>query len=445
MIKTVAAHEFFSTIKRKSYYLVTLGMPLILLAYVGLIALITYAAVPNELKKQGKAIGIVDQSGILTALGGELHDLGPGETFELQIPVKELEQMMNLGPVDLDGLDLPMLKRRLRRFEELPQAHEALRADELSSVVRIPADYVQTGRLDMYQQERRLTGPSVSVGFLSGLLARNLLDEAGLTETTAARIQEDAQITEYELGADGGFVEVDLWRKGFELGIPMGVAILLIIALMMNSSLLLASVAEEKESKVMEVILSSVPADQLLFGKVLGLVAAGLLQIVIWMLMVSIVPILVTTVVKQQVDYDIRVWQLVLGVLFMVLGFIFYGCLLTGLGSMGSTYKDCQQLTVVVILCACVPMMAWMSFLNDPNGTVARVLSLIPLFSPIGMMLRLGVADVPMWEPALSLVILVVSIWGAVKLSAKLFRVGTLMYGKRPGPREIWKALRQPT
>ena len=148
---------------------------------------------------------------------------------------------------------------------------------------------------------------------------------------------------------------------------------------------------------------------------------------------------------KREIDYDIREGQLLLGVLFMVLGFIFYGCLLAGLGSMGSTHKDCQQLTVVIILCACVPMMAWMTFLNDPNGPVARTLSMIPLFAPISMMLRLGLADVPWWEPALSLVIMLLSIWAAVKLSAKPFRVGTLMYGKRPGLREIFKVLRQPT
>ena len=270
MIKTVAVHEFLSTIKRKAYYLVTLGMPVILLAYAGLVALITYAAVPDEMKKLGKPIGIVDASGILTGPQGELHDLAPGETYEVLISVDDLERMRNLGPVDLEHFDLPMLKRQLRRFDELSVSHEALLADELSSVVRILADYVQSGRLEQYERERRLMG-GASIGFLHRMLNDNILRLSGVPPETIARIQEDPTITEYELGAGGDFVEVDLWRKGFEMGIPMGVAVLLLIALMMNSSLLLASVAEEKESKVMEVILSSVRADQLLFGKVLGL------------------------------------------------------------------------------------------------------------------------------------------------------------------------------
>jgi len=445
MIKTVAIYEFLSTVKRKAYYLVTLGMPVILLAYFGLIGLIAYASVPSQLKKLDQAIGIVDESGILVGAGGKLSDLALGEIHELKIRPEDLEDFKDFAPLQLDKIDIPIFTRRLRRFDDLQTAQDALLADELSSVLHIPADYLETGRVDQYVHERNLIGSSGGIGFLGDLLSEDLLRQSNLPEASIARVRQPPRITEYEFDEEAGFIEVDLWRKGFEIGIPMGVAGLLVIALMMNSSLLLASVAEEKESKVMEVILSSVSAEQLLFGKVLGLVAAGLLQIVIWMLMVSVVPILITLVVKHEIDYDIREGQLLLGVLFMVLGFVFYGCLLAGLGSMGSTYKDCQQLTVVIIMCACVPMMAWMTFLNDPNGPVARTLSMIPLFAPISMMLRLGLADVPWWEPALSLVILLLSIWGAVKLSAKLFRVGTLMYGKRPGLREIFKVLRQPT
>lgn len=449
MIRTVAVYEFMSTVKRKAYYLVTLGMPVILLAYFGLIGLIAYASVPSQLKKLDQAIGIFDESGILVGTGaspgGVLSDLAPGEIHKLTIKPEDLEDFKDFAPLQLDKLDIPIFTRRLRRFDDLQAAQDALLADELSSVLHIPADYVETGRVDQYVHERSLIGSSGGIGFLGGLLSEDLLRQSNLPEANIERVRQAPRITEYEFDEQAGFIEVDLWRKGFEIGIPMGVAGLLVIALMMNSSLLLASVAEEKESKVMEVILSSVPAEQLLFGKVLGLVAAGLLQIVIWMLMVSVVPILITFVVKHEIEYDIREGQLLLGMLFMVLGFVFYGCLLAGLGSMGSTYKDCQQLTVVIIMCAVVPVMAWMTFLNDPNGPVARTLSMIPLFAPISMMLRLGLADVPWWEPALSLVIMLLSIWGAVKLSAKLFRVGTLMYGKRPGLREIFKAIRQPS
>jgi len=85
----------------------------------------------------------------------------------------------------------------------------------------------------------------------------------------------------------------------------------------------------------------------------------------------------------------------------------------------------------------------WMHFISDPNGIVPQVMSFIPLFSPVAMALRLGAGDIPMWEVALSFAILVVSTWLAVKLSARVFRAGTLMQGKSPGVRGVWKALTQ--
>lgn len=445
MIRTVARYEFKTTVKRKAYYIVTLGMPLIILAYVGLVGLITYASVPAELKRMNRPIGVIDEAGILLGPGGDLGQVAPGGDYEIKVEPENMQRIRKMAPLDVDSLDFPMFKRRLRRCDDLQTARTALGADELWFIVRIPPDYLRSGRLEQYLRERKLMGGSEGLGFMHRLLVDHILRRTELPAETIARVlQREPQVTEYELDEQGAFVAVDLWSKGLEMGIPLGVGFLLIVALMMNASLLLASVAEEKESRVVEIILSSVPADQLLFGKVLGVVAAGLLQIAIWMVMVSVIPILIMSAVPQPIEFDVPIGRLVLGGSFVVLGFVFYGCLLAGFGSMGSTYKESQQLTVGIILFACVPMMAWMTFINDPNGMVARVLSMIPLFAPIAMMLRLGVGQIPAWEVAASLVILLLSIWGAVKLSAKLFRVGTLMYGKRPGLREIWKAVRQP-
>jgi ABC-2 type transport system permease protein len=146
---------------------------------------------------------------------------------------------------------------------------------------------------------------------------------------------------------------------------------------------------------------------------------------------------------NEFVDYDVNILQLAISGLFMVTGFMFYGSLLAGMGSLGSTYKDCQQLSAAVIICACVPMMFFHIFISDPNAIVPRALSMIPFFSPIGMTLRLGSGDVAMWEVGLSFLILVIATWFAVKIAARLFRAGTLMRGKPPGIREIWKVLTQ--
>jgi len=413
MLKTIAKHEFVFTIKRKAYYLVTLGMPVIVLAYLGVVMLIMYASFSGELKKLDQAIGIVDESGVLVNKGGDLYGILPGEIYEVKLDLTQIRELQDDIPLPLEQLDMPVFLRRLRRFDDMEAAKKALIEGELQSVYRIPADYINTGHIERHLKERSLMGTVGGIDFLHSFLAENILRQEGVSEQIVERIQNRPAMTEFELDQQGQFAEVDLLSKGFSMGMPAGMGLLLVIALMMNSSLLLASVAEEKENKVMEVILSSVPADQLLFGKVLGLVAAGMLQIAIWMAMVSVIPILTMVITRQTINYDFHVWQISIGVLFVVLGFIFYGCLLAGVGSMGSTYKDCQQLTVAIILCACVPLMTMITFINDPNGIVAKVMSMIPLFSSLAMMLRLEIADsVPWWEVVASLAILLLSIWG---------------------------------
>lgn len=453
MIRTVALFEFLSTIKRKSYYLVTLGMPLFVVLYAGLIGVIGAISVSGELASLSLPVGILDDSAILVGPGGALHDVKPGATFTANLPREEAEQEVKerLKAIDmdeavgaLDAINLSIARQAFVRFDSIEAARAALAAESIRVVARIPIGFIESGQIETYVKERKLFSAAASVDSVERLLVREILRQNKLSDEAIRRVQSRAATVEHEIGPTGDFVAVDIWSKALSLGFPLGVSVLLLIALMMNANLLLASVAEEKENRVIEVLLSSVSAEQLLFGKVIGLVAAGILQIIVWIGMASVVPVLTMSLVQRAIAFEVSVPQIALGVLFILMGFVFYGCLLAGIGSLGSTFKDSQQLTVIVILFPVVPMMITPAFLNNPNGIIARVLSWIPLCSPSAMMLRLGVAKVPQWEVAASLAILAVSIWLAVKFSARLFRVGTLHYGKFPGFRNLWNALSQP-
>jgi len=444
MIRTVAWHEFWFTVRKKSYYLVTLGMPLLLLGYLGIITLIVLMMVPGEISKMNMPTGVIDKSGILTASGAPLCDAPIGEEIEVELTDTIVDEI----PEELRQLagDAEMNSESIRRvilLDSIEAGRPNLENKTWKGVVVIPEDYIESGKVKVYTRRSDLFGSAMKTGWISRMLRKEILKKTTLTDNEVDRIRNFASATEFEINEHGDFEEVNLLSKGLSLGIPLAVAGLLVLALMMNASALLASIAEEKENKVMEVIISSVSSDQLLFGKVLGIVCAGLLQIAIWMGMVSIIPILLQMAMNEFVDYDINVLQLAISGIFMVTGFLFYGSLLAGMGSLGSTYKDCQQLSAAVIICACVPMMFFQVFISDPNAIVPRALSMIPFFSPIGMTLRLGSGDIALWEAGLSFLILVISTWFAIKLAARLFRAGTLMRGKPPGIREIWKVLTQ--
>lgn len=444
MIRTVAWHEFWFTIRKKSYYLVTLGMPLLVLGYVGIISLIVAMTVPGEISRMSKPTGLIDRSGLLTAEGAPLADASLGEEFEVELSggsSAEIPEKLKTFTGDTKISDF--FQQKVVLLENVEAGRPKLEDESWKAIVVIPDDYIATGKVEVYTRRSDLFGSAMKTGWLSKMIRREILKKTSLTDNEVARIRSFAKATEFEITGKGVFEEVNILRKGLSMGIPLAVAGLLVLALMMNASALLSSIAEEKENKVMEVIVSSVSADDLLFGKVLGIVCAGLLQIAIWMAMISVFPIILQAAMNESVDFDVNFLQLLLSGVFMVMGFLFYGSLLAGMGSLGSTYKDCQQLSAVVIICACVPMMMPTVFISDPNAIVPRTLSMIPFFSPIGMTLRLGSGDIAFWEVAVSFLILAVATWFAIKIAAKLFRAGTLMRGKPPGIREIWKVLSQ--
>ena len=442
MIKTIAWHEFWFTVKQKSYYLVTLGMPLIILGYMGMFALIALVAAPGEIEKRDKAIGLVDELGLLTQNDGALAAAQAGTIFELDTgAAKTSEELQEIiGERDLSDL---FSTKKIILLTNLETAKQAIVDETVRQVTVIPADFMASGKFNVYVRKSELLDTGGGNRWLSELIGDEILKTTELDENSIARIKNRASAIEFEIGKSGEFEKVNKIAKAFSLGIPMAVAGLLLLALSMNSGRLLTSIAEEKENKVMEIIISSVSADDLLFGKVIGIVCAGLLQIAIWMAMVSVIPSLSMMAMSEAIDYDLRVMPLIYSGVLMILGFIFYGCLLAGFGSMGSTHKDVQQLAAIPSLLACIPFMFATVLLSSPNGLIARIMSVIPFFSPVAMTFRLGVTDVPLWDVGVTILTLLLSIFLAVKFSARLFRAGVLMQGKKPGLKVIWKVLMQ--
>lgn len=442
MIKTIAWYEFWFTVKQKSYYLITLGMPLIILGYMGMLALIALAATPGEIEKREKTIGLIDELGLLTQNDGPLAAAQPGTVFEFDTDAAKAPEEIREAIADRDLSDL-FTAKKIILLTDLEAAKQAIEDETVRQVTVIPADYMASGKFNVYVRKSELVDNGGGNGWLSELIEDEILKTTELDKNSVARIKNRASSVEFEIGKSGEFEKVDKIAKAFSQGIPLAVAGVLILALSMNSGRLLTSIAEEKENKVMEIIISSVSADDLLFGKVIGIVCAGLLQIAIWLAMVLVIPSLSMMAMSEVVDYDLRVMPLVYSGVLIILGFIFYGCLLAGFGSMGSTHKEVQQLALIPSIFACIPFMFATVLISTPNGMAARIMSLIPFFSPVAMTFRLSVADVPLWDIGVTILVLLISIFLAVKFSARLFRAGVLMQGKKPGLKVIWKVLMQ--
>ncbi|MCK4539378.1 MAG: ABC transporter permease [Candidatus Krumholzibacteria bacterium] len=205
------------------------------------------------------------------------------------------------------------------------------------------------------------------------------------------------------------------------------------------------SIIEEKNNRVIEVMLSSLRPIDLMFGKILGIGAVGLTQYMIWAIGGSMLALYGMSMggPAAQVASNLSPSTLAFFVAYYLLGFLFYSTLFAGVGAVCNTDHEAQQLQQPIILCLVFTIMVPMLIIQNPDSLFAVVISLIPFFTPIVMFMRINILTPPAWQIILSFVIMAASIFIAAKISAKIFRIGILMYGKRPDIREILKWMKR--
>ena len=201
---------------------------------------------------------------------------------------------------------------------------------------------------------------------------------------------------------------------------------------------LISSVIEEKGSRVIEVLLSAVSPFQLMAGKIAGLAGIGLTVVSLWAGAAYI------AARWQGLSVEITGELMLYFVVYYILGFLLFSSLLAGIGSICNTIKETQGLMMPIMMVFIIPLLAWFKLVQDPNGTLARVLSFVPPMTPMVMILRLA-AGPEIWigEILASIVLLGITVPAAMWAAAKIFRTGILMYGKRPTLREVGRWLKQ--
>ena len=396
----VARYEYRTNVRRWGFRLTTLGFPLL-----GLVVLLVAQWVQGD-------------AGLASRLKAQFVE-------ELSGPV---------GYVDEAGIVRTPLEGFLP-FEDEGTGKAALERKEISALLVIPSDYREGKRIRAYTRRG-------GVGVLEGiqeraraLLAYNLL-EGKVDPETLALVLKPVRLDPVVVGAKEK-------RQGpADLFVPYGFTILFFISIFTAAGFLLQGVAEEKESRIMEILLSSLSPLELLWGKVLGLGALGLTQLLIWMASGAVLLQRAGNVwtVFRQLELDPGFVALALGL--VLLGYLLYAVLMAGLGSLGGTTRESQQIAGLVSFLAVIPMMFNSLFFLSPNGAFARALSYFPWTAPIATLLRLAFVPLPGWELALIFASLGLGVAVSAWIGARLFQAGVLLYGKRPTPRVIWRILR---
>jgi ABC-2 type transport system permease protein len=229
------------------------------------------------------------------------------------------------------------------------------------------------------------------------------------------------------------------------------VAVVLYSSILLYGQMVLRGVMEEKQTRVAEVVLSSIRANTLLAGKVLGVGAVGITQMALWAVVTSAMvkvrePVLARFgVVKTPFDLPpIEASAALLLLAFFVLGYLFFAALFAIVGAVVSSEQEAQQAQTPVILLLVSSVAVLQPVMTNPDGGLAQVMSALPFSAPIVMPLRMSMIPVSPFAVASSLLTIAAGVYVAVLLAARIYRVGLLMYGKQPTVREILRWTRTP-
>lgn len=315
--------------------------------------------------------------------------------------------------------------------------------------------YLVVDQLTMSGEKARYAGRNASTipdmkrleeAVKSAVLARRFeeagLDAAKVQALSTVKLQMDAErLTEKGRGGGG---------KG-NAALAYGVALLLYMSIVLYGQSILMGVIEEKSQRVAEVVVAAIPADKLLAGKVIGVGAVGLSQQLVWiasavLLMKFQAPIMAAFGLPPSPMQmpQVTIATAVAYFTYYVLGFVFFTSLFGAVGSMVSSTQDAQQVSTPLTMLIVPSIVLLMPVLLSPNGTLARTVSIVPFTAPILMPVRMSLTAVPWYEITLSIALLLLSCAGAVWMAGRIYRVGVLMYGKKPSFSEVLRWVRAP-
>jgi len=392
--RLVMRQEIINTLTRRSFQLTVFGLPLIsFLFFAGISALQRES--PDTVSNifgtspAGQAVGegYVDHSGLIRALPEYLPE------------------------------------GTLKAYTGESAARQALEDGEIQAFYLVPADYLDSGAIVYIRPDFNPISAFDQAFVLQDVLRFNLL---GGDSQLAAMVQNplDLKVTVLE-----GASERDQ-DNPLSFFIPYAVTMLYYISILTSASYLLSSIAKEKENQVLEILLVTVEPAKLLTGKFIALGLMGLLQNVLWVVTALVLLRLSGRTFALPAVYQLPPEFLFWGIVFYIFGYGLYASQMAGVGALVPNLKEASQATILVIFPMIVPLFFMSILIEDPNGTLAVILSLVPWTAPVTMMLRLASGDVPLWQLLASSVLLAGTAYVILRSVARLFRAQTLLSGQ---------------
>ena len=409
----IAKREFFTQVKKKSFIILTLLTPLLIIVFGGVVSLMFQA---NETQMQ---ISVIDKSSLFK------DRLKSDQNIRYVFSSEETEKSLIKALETTEEMNAVMIIPK-KEIHELENSIEILTNKNLSNEAR-----------------------KNIAGNISEIIKAEKINALGIST---------AQIEDLNKGVNlhvVNILEKEKKQDSFLVGVKSGLSMFLMYCvftfIMMYGIRVMRSVLEEKNNRVVEILISSVKPFELMMGKILGVTGVALVQFGVWVVMIfasvmtlgssnvgmvsGVAEVQMVLSALSQINYGLILFVFVI---YFLLGYLFYSAMYAAIGSAVDNETETQQFTLFAILPMMLGFYGSITIMNNPDGPMSFWLSMIPFTSPIAMLARIPF-DVPVWELVLSIVILLVSTLGMVFIASKIYRVGILMYGNKVTLKELWK------
>ena len=409
----IAKREFFTQVKKKSFVILTLLTPLLIIVFGGVVSLMFQA---NETQMQ---ISVIDKSGLFK------DRLKSDENIRYVFSSEETEKSLIKALETTEEMNAVMIIPK-KEIHELESSIEVLTNKNLSNEARKNI----AGNISEIIKAEKINALGISTAQIEDLNKRVNLHVVNVLE------KEKKQ---------------DSFLVGVKSGLSMFLMYCVFTFIMMYGIRVMRSVLEEKNNRVVEILISSVKPFELMMGKILGVTGVALVQFGVWVVMIfasvmtlgssnvgmvsGVAEVQMVLSALSQINYGLILFVFVI---YFLLGYLFYSAMYAAIGSAVDNETETQQFTLFAILPMMLGFYGSITIMNNPDGPMSFWLSMIPFTSPIAMLARIPF-DVPVWELVLSIVILLVSTLGMVFIASKIYRVGILMYGNKVTLKELWK------
>ena len=395
----VAVHEYQRNVFKKSFIMALLSVPLMIAVNVGVGLLL------ESLENDNAPVGYVDHAGLFAD--------------PIPVPVSGSKEPVAFIPFQTDA-----------------EARRALEAGEIQAFYIVAADYATSSRIDMVHVEE--PGPNVFRQFYDFVQINLLADHPPDIARRAALLGDQVTVRSLD-----GSRELPGGGPAFGLIMPLLISVAFLFLMMMSSGYLMEAVAEEKENRTMEVLMTTISPSQFISGKVLGIVAVSFTQLVVWVT-VAVLGIVGARYAGiewfQNPDLD---WGIILATLAVAVpAFVLASALMTAIGAMVTSSHEGQSIGVIFFLLHfLLPSFAMVAIINSPKALLPTILSILPFTGLMTISLRNLFSVVPAWQVAASAGVQVVCALGALWLAGRAFRLGMLRYGQRLRWGELFKGV----